>query len=311
MDLRNCPPPKITLITIVRNGAAFIENCLLSVINQGYQNLEYIVLDGASTDGTQSIIEKYRHNISIYYSRPDEGAYDATLQALAMATGDIIGFVMADDWLNDGALSEIAGLYRQKPDSDIFCFGMQEFRLMPNGNRTSQRIYCDPFSSNFMLLDGMYCQGINRFYSSRIIKEEGYFRQDLYPNLADRDLYMRLGLRGLNKAWTNKILYNFLVHSGSNSTGGNAEKFTRFLDETVKIATDYLKSDKITPTQISQLKDWYCFNTLRSIWYTLKAKRPLEALTKLISVLSKYPVRTIKNILFWRMPKGYKHLTSE
>src|SRR5712664_4319739 len=69
--------PRISLVTAVRNGARYLEDTIRSVISQGYPNLEYFVVDGASTDGTTDIILKYEKQISWWVSQPDKGVYDA------------------------------------------------------------------------------------------------------------------------------------------------------------------------------------------------------------------------------------------
>lgn len=92
---------KVSIITVVLNNKTFIEDCIRSVIGQTYANIEYIIVDGGSVDGTCDIIKKYSGNISIWISEPDKGIYDAMNKGITLATGNIIGFVHADDMLND------------------------------------------------------------------------------------------------------------------------------------------------------------------------------------------------------------------
>lgn len=101
--------PKITVITAVYNGAETIEQTIQSVIEQDYDNFEYIVIDGKSTDGTTDILEKYGNKISYWISEPDQGVYDAFNKGVKLATGDYIQFLGADDCLCDKkVLSAIA-----------------------------------------------------------------------------------------------------------------------------------------------------------------------------------------------------------
>lgn len=90
-------PVKFSIVTVCYNSSATIEETILSVINQTYTNVEYIIIDGSSTDGTQNIINKYRNKIAYYSSEPDEGVYDAMNKALKVATGDFLLFLGADD----------------------------------------------------------------------------------------------------------------------------------------------------------------------------------------------------------------------
>jgi glycosyltransferase involved in cell wall biosynthesis len=92
---------KVSIITVVYNCKEYIEDCIQSVISQVYLDIEYIVIDGYSTDGTLDIISKYQSYISHYVSEPDTGLYGALNKGIAMATGDIVGVLHADDYLED------------------------------------------------------------------------------------------------------------------------------------------------------------------------------------------------------------------
>ena len=84
---------KISLITVSFNSSRTIETTFKSVANQTYQNIEYIVVDGGSNDGTLDLIEKHIATISILVSEPDKGLYDAMNKGIKLATGDVIGFI--------------------------------------------------------------------------------------------------------------------------------------------------------------------------------------------------------------------------
>lgn len=101
--------PRISVITIVRNGLPFIEETVKSVLDQDYGNLEYIVVDGGSTDGTVEVIKSHAAGIAKWISEPDRGISDAFNKGLALSTGDYVLFLNADDMLaNPGVLREVA-----------------------------------------------------------------------------------------------------------------------------------------------------------------------------------------------------------
>ena len=89
--------PKISVITVVYNGVSLLEGTIESVIHQTYQNVEYIIVDGASKDGTIDVIKKYEPQITQWISEPDKGLYDAMNKGLALATGDFVWFMNAGD----------------------------------------------------------------------------------------------------------------------------------------------------------------------------------------------------------------------
>ena len=111
--------PKVSVITVVYNGADTLQRCIESVSDQSYQPLEYIVIDGGSTDGSVELIESYGDQIDEWVSEPDDGVYDAMNKGIERATGDVIGLVNADDFYADGAIQTVAETYAEHPDSII------------------------------------------------------------------------------------------------------------------------------------------------------------------------------------------------
>ena len=93
--------PKFSIITVTYNAAAVIEDTLQSVITQTYKNIEYIIIDGASTDRTMEIIGRYRKHIHTVVSEPDRGLYDAMNKGIRLATGDYVCFLNAGDELHE------------------------------------------------------------------------------------------------------------------------------------------------------------------------------------------------------------------
>ncbi len=114
--------PKITVITVCYNSAATIGDTLAAVSRQGYKNVEHLIVDGASTDGTVEIVRQWAGHPLVLTSEPDKGIYDAMNKGLARATGDVIGFLNADDFYADSsALEKIAAAFQDEQAEA--CFG--------------------------------------------------------------------------------------------------------------------------------------------------------------------------------------------
>lgn len=111
--------PKMSIITVCFNAVSVIEKTILSVLAQQYQNIEYIVIDGGSKDGTVDILEKYASKISYWVSEPDNGIYDAMNKGVRVSTGDYIGFINAGDkYVSDSVIGEVSHLI-QTHDPDV------------------------------------------------------------------------------------------------------------------------------------------------------------------------------------------------
>ncbi len=112
--------PIISIITVVKNKSKFVQETIDSIKNQNYKNIEYIVVDGVSTDGSFEIIKKNLNFIDYFVSEPDLGNYDAINKGLSLCTGDLIGIVNADDILLPNATSILIDYYKKYPDIDFF-----------------------------------------------------------------------------------------------------------------------------------------------------------------------------------------------
>jgi glycosyltransferase involved in cell wall biosynthesis len=113
--------PLVTVITAVYNGGKYMAGCLESVLRQDYPNIEHIVLDGASNDGTVDVLRHYDDRIALWRSEPDAGVYDAWNKALSEARGEWICFLGVDDEFLPGAISAYMALAAQNPQAEYLC----------------------------------------------------------------------------------------------------------------------------------------------------------------------------------------------
>jgi len=111
----------ISIITVVYNNKATIKDAIESVLMQTYEDIEYIIIDGASTDGTVEIVKSYGDKISKFITESDNGLYDAMNKGIALATGDVVGILNSDDfYINDKVIEKIANQFKDTKVDSIF-----------------------------------------------------------------------------------------------------------------------------------------------------------------------------------------------
>ena len=131
--------PKITIVTPVYNNAKFIESCIGSVLNQKYPNLEYIIIDGGSTDGTAEVIEKYKDKLAYYVSEKDRGQTHALNKGFAKASGDVLAWLNADEEYLPGTLKKVGNAFLSNLKLDLL-FG-QRIVVDVNKKKLAQNIF--------------------------------------------------------------------------------------------------------------------------------------------------------------------------
>ncbi|MEZ7892914.1 MAG: glycosyltransferase family 2 protein [Candidatus Wallbacteria bacterium] len=113
-------PLKLSIITVTYNSKKYVEQTIKSVIDQNYGNVEYIIIDGVSTDGTLDIIKKYEKNISKIICEPDNGISDALNKGIKNACGDIIGIIHSDDWYEPKIFNDVIEIFKNT-NADVVC----------------------------------------------------------------------------------------------------------------------------------------------------------------------------------------------
>lgn len=176
----------ISVITVVRNGVSVIAECIESVLAQRIKNLEYIVIDGASTDGTLEIIRRYGDMVSVCISEPDHGLYDAMNKGLRLARGRYIHFLNADDrYVAPDTLSKLL----PQLDENTVCYGAMIYQEIDG----RQRRLGSPFSWSRELIESHVPQP-TLFVPSQLYREVGEFDLE-YRIAADYDMVLRLARR--------------------------------------------------------------------------------------------------------------------
>ncbi|WP_193768996.1 glycosyltransferase family 2 protein [Metasolibacillus meyeri] len=178
--------PKISIITACYNAEKTIEQTIQSVINQTYDNIEYIIVDGASTDGTMQIVKKYEEQIDIIISESDEGIYDAFNKGIKVSTGDFINFMNADDYFStESIVQEVANHLYEKPNTLMLHGDVKAFDEFTGHwhYRGEPLIYKD-FEA------GKMCPHQSVFAHRKLFEEFGFFDIN-YKILADIDFTIK------------------------------------------------------------------------------------------------------------------------
>ncbi|KDA53097.1 hypothetical protein EG19_07790 [Thermoanaerobaculum aquaticum] len=183
--------PTISVITPSYNKGEFLEQCILSVLQQEYPHVQYIIIDGGSTDNSVAIIRKYESQLAFWVSEPDHGQSHAINKGFAHATGDLVAWLNADDFYLPGAFSTVAQIYTHNPNASFY-FG-DGYRVDIHGRPI--RAFFPPGTHTFnreALLFGLnYIMQQATFINRRFLVEIKGLNTDLHYGL-DTDLWIRL-----------------------------------------------------------------------------------------------------------------------
>ena len=213
---------KISIITVVWNNEKTIKNAIDSVLSQTYKNIEYIVVDGSSTDGTVKIVQSYGDKISKLLSEKDKGIYDAMNKGIRLATGDIVGILNSDDFYKSNDILEI--VVNEFINKDIDClYGDLEY---VDSKDTSKVLR---YWKSKVYKDGLFENGWHPAHPTFFIKREFYKKYGVF-NLdfkiaADYEIMLRfLKKYQLKSSYINKTFVKMRVGGESNRSIKNIVK---------------------------------------------------------------------------------------
>jgi glycosyltransferase involved in cell wall biosynthesis len=210
------PWPLISIVTPSYNQGEFIEETIRSLLLQGYPNLEYIVMDGGSTDSTVAIIQKYSSWITHWVSEKDEGQSNAVNKGFGYSNGEILAWLNSDDTYEKNALSSVTNLMLQKPHVGVV-YGNTKV-IDENGEKLAE-IRTVPFNSKAFLYETVHIVAQSSvFWRAKLFFEVGQLNEELHYSM-DRELLLRFMENGAKFSFLRQPLGTYRCHQSSKTFG--------------------------------------------------------------------------------------------
>ena len=241
--------PKISIVTPSYNQGEFLEETIESVLGQGYSNLEYLILDGGSTDNSVEIIKKYEDHLTYWRSHPDSGQAAALREGFEIATGQLLNWVNSDDRLAPDALASVAEAFSQHGPDVVIAGGCLVFDHGSPG-----RVHWPRFQTNFeqpqpiplpLILDieGHWLGGAFFYQPEVFIPRTSYavageIRSHLHITM-DYDLWVRLALNGSRIVVIENVLAEYREHPAQKTAD-----YSRVIRDLVSTANEYLSDER-------------------------------------------------------------------
>ena len=274
---------KLSIITPSFNQGRFLEETILSVLNQGYEPLEYIVIDGGSTDESVSIIRRYEDRLAYWESEKDRGQVHAINKGLERATGDVFAFINSDDVYLPGTFSAVMNHFADNPESKWIC---GDTIMFGDGHET-QIIHADvPRSAAHCLSWAYRAPQPGHFWKTEIVRD-GF--QERWNYDFDHDMYVRLLLAGHKCEYLPLPMAAYRLHEVSKTVAEGH----RQLEEFDRIAEFY-------EPQLQGVDQRWCKATrfLRLSYAASEAGRKSEAASWLMRAFATHP-EGVLNRPFW------------
>ena len=235
--------PRISIVTPCLNRAHYLGEAIESVLAQGCADVEHIIVDGMSTDGTVELLARYPHLRVI--REPDTGLYDALNKGLRAATGDILGDLNSDDFYMPGVFAEVVKAFAD-PQIDAVFGGAEVFEGDAPEQRRVLRRFARREDIELSVFNATFGVPITnaRFFHRRVYERVGY--NDLrYPIASDRNFLLRVALSQPRAVLLDRIIYQYRTHSGSLTFNHDEAATANARAEYLAIAEDFLAKPEL------------------------------------------------------------------
>jgi glycosyltransferase involved in cell wall biosynthesis len=265
---------KVSIITPSYQQAVFIERTLKSVANQNYAELEHVVFDGGSTDGTVEILKNFKPQVR-WVSQKDKGQADAVNQGIANSDGDVIGWLNSDDIYYHGAISCIVDYFHKHPEADVV-YGMADH--IDKMDTPIETYPTEPWDFNRLKDNCFICQPA-LFFRRAIVKKHGLL-DDSLNYCMDYEYWLRLGKAGVRFHYLERKIAGSRLYQ-ENKTLGSRVKVHKEINDALK-------------NQFGKVPDRWIYNYAHSL---VESKVDREKTPRLFILL--LLVSTIKAALHW------------
>jgi glycosyltransferase involved in cell wall biosynthesis len=288
------PWPKMSIVTPSFNQGQYLEETIRSVLLQGYPDLEYIIIDGGSTDNSVEILKKYSQWLSFWVSEPDHGQSHAINKGFRKATGTILSYINSDDLYEPGAFTEIATAFRENPQLDLVA-GVCTIFNAQGTTRVFQPHWPDDLS-----------QYVRTTFSSTFGQPASFWTKDIYQRVDgfdeslsfcfDREFFLKIGLNGGKSKMFLKDIARFREHALSKSLSQSV----RFYEESIVILERYGARCGVSAHERQRCKRVMLNDiSYESVFIIWKTKGRMAALRRLF-----FGIFTSPNLLFQRKILG-------
>jgi glycosyltransferase involved in cell wall biosynthesis len=200
-------------VTVVKNGERYIETAIQSVLNQTYENVEYILVDGLSTDSTLDIIKRYEDRIAYWVSEPDNGLYDAMNKGIALSSGSIVGILSSDDWYEFDCIRQVVQCFTRDPAIGVVHGDAREWRQDGTVDTVAA-----PRRGRFSIYVSIPVNQVTCFVARNVYERVGAF-DTKYRIVADYELILRMYKHRVRFCYVPRILANRRGGGVSNRPG--------------------------------------------------------------------------------------------
>jgi glycosyltransferase involved in cell wall biosynthesis len=291
------PFPKITIVTPSFNHGQFIEQTIKSIIDQGYPNLEYFVIDGGSTDGTVSILEKYDEYINFWTSAPDKGQAAAINKGFAMASGEILAWLNSDDTYEPGVLAAVGKAFQENPNFDVVSgrcciwYGDNRNKLVAP---SPLRSFDDFLKIKTNWMSGRLIVQPEAFFRRRAFEKVGRIREEFFYCF-DTCMWMDMAKKGCSFHSIDQHWANLRIHKAQKiqNIAGSLEELVRLtrtqlmenwtvVEDPLRVTEDIFSAIDVLLTierdAAKTLRESKSYRIGRSITNTLRLLIPSDAL---------------------------------